>query len=334
MAAVLPPLAEHMVLSTQPSEEYLGPYGGKTEFVKNKHGLNICRYFWPVPPDVTPRGIVVLAHGHGCYLAFDYLRPQGPGKFCVYSGSFVAALNAAGYAVAGNDDRGAGRSEGLRCYCDSFDDYVEDLVATARASREVPLRGFSAPAPAGAPLFAMGLSRGGAVVLTAALKEPSLFSGCICLAPMVSLEKVARQGLNPYLRPLGRLLSWLMPEVALLSTNRNTKFPDLQEAYDVDPNCYHKNTRVRTAQEYLRATEWLAAHTGELSLPLLLFHSEGDTQTDPEGTKRLYALAQSKDKTFVAPEGMWHIILKEPGNDKVKAQVLQWLDEHTTPKAT
>lgn len=37
------------------------------------------RYFWPVPPDVTPRGIVVLAHGHGCYLAFDYLRPQvGP----------------------------------------------------------------------------------------------------------------------------------------------------------------------------------------------------------------------------------------------------------------
>ena len=34
-------------------------------------------------------------------------------------------------------------------------------------------------------------------------------------------------------RPLGRLLSWLMPEVALLSTNRNTKFPDLQEAYDV-----------------------------------------------------------------------------------------------------
>lgn len=43
MAAVLPPLAEHMVLSTQPSEEYLGPYGGKTEFVKNKHGLNICR---------------------------------------------------------------------------------------------------------------------------------------------------------------------------------------------------------------------------------------------------------------------------------------------------
>lgn len=29
---------------------------------------------------------------------------------------------------------------------------------------------------------------------------------------------------------------------------------------------------------------------------------------------------QSKDKTFVAPEGMWHIILKEPGNDKVRGR--------------
>ncbi len=50
----------------------------------------------------------------------------------VYEGSFVAALNAAGFAVAGNDDRGAGRSEGLRCYCQSFDEYVDDMLATVR----------------------------------------------------------------------------------------------------------------------------------------------------------------------------------------------------------
>ncbi len=45
-------------------------------------------------------------------------------------------------------------------------------------------------------------------------------------------------------------------------------------------------------QEYMRATEWLVANQARLKLPLLLFHSEGDTQTDPEGTKRLYEQAQ------------------------------------------
>ncbi len=42
-------------------------------------------------------------------------------------------------------------------------------TARPRACRGVPLHGFAAPADL--PLFAMGLSRGGAVVLTAALKE-------------------------------------------------------------------------------------------------------------------------------------------------------------------
>ena len=30
--------------------------------------------------------------------------------------------------------------------------------------------------------------------------QPELFAGVVCLAPMISLEKVARKGLNPYLR--------------------------------------------------------------------------------------------------------------------------------------
>ena len=56
--------------------------------------------------------------------------PQRPGRAPVYARSWAAAWNAAGYSVAALDARGAGFSDGvrgLRCYTDSFDDYVTDV---------------------------------------------------------------------------------------------------------------------------------------------------------------------------------------------------------------
>lgn len=313
-------------LSDVPDNLYLGPNGGTTQYRTNGRGLKICSYYWPSKGPA--KGILVLAHGHGCYLCFDYLRNQGAGLPTVYEGSFVQLLNEAGFAVCGHDNCGAGRSEGLRCYCDSFDDYVNDFVETARTCDTLGLPTFTP----GLPKYALGMSKGGCVVLTSALKEPELFAGAIALAPMVSLEKVAKRGINPYLRPVGFILNRIIPTAAILAVNRNTMFPDLQKEYDDDPNCFHQSTRVRSAHEYMRATEWLVANQSRLQLPLLLFHSEGDTQTDPEGTKRLYEQAQSEDKTFIAPPGMWHILLKEKGNEQVKQQIVDWLLRHTGPK--
>ncbi len=54
----------------------------------------------------------------------------------MYEGSFVQQLNAAGFAVCGNDNRGAGRSGGLRCYCDSFNDYIDDVLDVAKWVQE------------------------------------------------------------------------------------------------------------------------------------------------------------------------------------------------------
>ncbi|GFR46888.1 hypothetical protein Agub_g8529 [Astrephomene gubernaculifera] len=312
-------------LSSQPDSEYLGPHG-KIRYHKNERGIDICQYYWPATPGTQPKGILVLVHGHGGYLQFDWLKSQGLGRLCCYEGSLVARLNAAGFAVCGNDHRGAGRSGGLRCYCDCFQDYVGDVMQVARSCTTLGLPSFEPQLP----LFLAGMSKGGCVALIAAIKEPAVFSGVICLAPMVSLEKVAKKGLNPYLRPLGALLSRLVPRARLLQASRNTLYPDLQEAYDKDPNCYHEPTRVRNAQEYLRATEWLTRHQGQLGAPLLVFHSEGDTMTDPEGSRRLVEQAKSTDKQFVAPPNMWHVLLKEPGHEQLELQILEWLDKRCT----
>lgn len=54
--------------------------------------------------------------------------PQGVGQPKVYDGSWVAALNAAGFSVAGIDNRGCGRSDGLFGHIHDFDELVADVV--------------------------------------------------------------------------------------------------------------------------------------------------------------------------------------------------------------
>ncbi|GIL47062.1 hypothetical protein Vafri_3890 [Volvox africanus] len=63
-----------------------------------------------------------------------------------------------------------------------------------------------------------------------------------------------------------------------------------------------------------RIREWVALH---------------QTQNSP----RAPLPPQSSDKTFISPPNMWHILLKEPGHEVVKMQILEWLDKRTVQRA-
>jgi hypothetical protein len=45
---------------------------------------------------------------------------------------------------------------------------------------------------------------------------------------MLSLEKVSRKGLNPYIRPIANLLARVAPTAAIVATERNTLYPNIQ----------------------------------------------------------------------------------------------------------
>eukprot|EP00798_Chlamydomonas_sp_ICE-L_P010167 gene10167-8072_t len=108
----------------QDAEQFLGKRG-VLRYWMNPQGNRIATYFWP--SEKPAKAIIVAAHGHGAYLPYEYLNSQGPGEPNIYQGSWVERLNAAGYSVVGCDNQGAGRSEGLRCYTASFDEYVADV---------------------------------------------------------------------------------------------------------------------------------------------------------------------------------------------------------------
>jgi acylglycerol lipase len=69
------------------------------------------------------------------------------------------------------------------------------------------------------------------------------------------------------------------------------------------------------------------AHLHDLKLPLLSFHSEKDTMTDPDGSRALMERASSSDKQLHWVNDMWHIITKEKGNERLRDDIMAWVGE-------
>lgn len=292
--------------------------------LKTERGAELAGYFWPSSSQAV-KGIVICLHGHGSYIGHEMLKITGVKQVPKYEGSWVEKLNSNCYSVAGIDNQGAGRSSGLRCYIDSFDDFVDDILMLAKliqGGKAGP--GFSP----NLPIFLQGASMGGCIATRVAMKEKGLFRGVVLLAPMLSLAKVEAKLINRLLKPLSFILNNLAPTLAVVDSAKNTMHPEMQAIFDADPVCKHGPTRVRNAVEYLRVTHELMDSGGleAVDFPFLCFHSENDTMVDCDGSKALMVRSRSKDKTLRLVNHMWHVIMKEPGSDEVKEEILAWFD--------
>ncbi|KAK9820098.1 hypothetical protein WJX72_006113 [[Myrmecia] bisecta] len=298
---------------------------GSIGVMVNRDGLKLATYYWPATCPGPAKGVVLGVHGHGAYLFIEYLAAKGPGTPVQYRDSWIEKMNSSGYSVCGIDLQSCGFSQGkydLRCYIDSFDDHVQDVIQFARSLHDTSVPGFQK-----LPMFIMGCSLGGCITVNVMRQAGNLFKGAILLAPMLSLERVSQQGLNPYLRPIASLISLLFPAWPIVVTDKNTMYPELQQEWDEDPLCWHGKTRARVAAEYLRITEDVCANMKSFTFPYLAFHSENDTMCDCDGSKKLYAESQAKDKTLRHVNQMWHVIVKEDGNDKVLQEIVEWINK-------
>lgn len=233
----------------------LGPLGYTRELCSSR-GLHLAAYFWPA---AAKKGVVVLIHGHGEYVAYSFLNRDREERR-TYRGSWVEALNEVGWCVCGFDQPGCGLSEhlmGHSSYVEAFDHIVDDVGLLLALIRRDPKWG-------ALPVFLVGNSLGGCIAFHAALEFDHQVAGVALLSPMLSLERVSRAGLNPLLRPLAWLLSVLFPTARIARPQRNRMFPELQLEWAEDPFTDKGLVRARLANEYLRASERAASAAAAL----------------------------------------------------------------------
>ncbi|CEL96834.1 unnamed protein product [Vitrella brassicaformis CCMP3155] len=282
----------------------------------NSKGLTIQTYHYEA---ANPKGIVLCVHGYGTHFRFEYLTLGDQ----LYQGSWVERLVNAGYGVYGWDHQSFGLSDGwqrMRANVESFDDFIDDGIQFLNEQ-------ILSNKKEDVPVFLMGLSMGGCMAaLMAERPEGKALAGVILLSPMLSIETEKER--NKAALPLVDFLSKAIPHLPL-ARQQPAKLEEITAARAKDPLFYKGMARARMSNEILKAVDKVAEGAPQLTAPLLIIHSQRDTQCEPEGSSKFVNLVSSEVREISLLNDMWHNLANEPGNEKVFEEVYDFLRRHT-----
>ena len=274
-----------------------------TNLLTAADGMQLFTQQWQ--PAGATKGVVLIVHGIS----------EHSGRYA----HVAAHLAEHGYATYSYDQRGHGRSPGLRAYVERFDDYLSDLdsyVAQVRLSMGKQ------------PLFLLGHSMGGTVAALYTITRQPAFNGLILSSAALKVPA----NVSPLLVRVASLLSAVAPKrpITKLEINNLARDPAVVQRYQADTLCYQGATRARTGAEILNAMQRIQAAAYKLTLPLLIFHGTADRITDPAGSQMVYDRAQSTDKTLTwYPDG-YHETFNDLDQGRVLGDLTTWLDKIIT----
>lgn len=255
-------------------------------------------------PDGDPSAVVLLVHGYG----------EHSGRYQ----HVIERLVQSDYAVYTLDHRGHGRSEGVRAYCDSMEQFVNDLkVYFDRVKAAQP----------GKKLFVLGHSMGGLISLAFAERYQNQFNGLIVSGAPVNADA----NVPAFLITVGKVLNRVAPKLHLLETGKPgilSTDPEIDIAWANDPLTNKKPMRVRLGVEINKMAGEVRAHLADLKLPILILHGADDQLVNPSGSQVAYEGVSSLDRTLKRYAGMRHEILNEVEKAVVMTDIIDWLNRH------
>jgi alpha-beta hydrolase superfamily lysophospholipase len=262
-------------------------------------GLELYYQCWR--PEGEPKAVLAVVHGFG----------EHSGRY----GNVVDWFVPKGYAVYALDLRGHGRSPGPRGYINAWSEFRGDVKKLLELVHErEPDR----------PVFLLGHSMGGLIVLEYVLHHPEGLVGVISSGPVL-----AQAGVSPFLVLMSRVLSGIAPRLTLdtgLDATAISRDQAVVDAYVNDPLVHSKGT-PRLGTEMTKAYEWTQAHAAEMSIPLLIVHGSVDRLAPPEGSRAFYDKVKFDDKERQVYEGYYHEVFNDIGKEKVLATVETWVEQ-------
>lgn len=258
------------------------------------------------PVHRPPRAILLNLHGLGDHSG---LYPN--------LGSRIPEVGLALYAY---DMRGNGRSPGQRAYLRGWYQYREDLHAFLAQVREWE---------PGLPVFLLGNSLGGLVVLEYALHHAGL-AGVIAAAP-----PLGKLGVPPILMGLGRLLSRVLPRFSLrvgMDLTGLARDPAVVEAVLADP-LFHRRGTARLSTEVTAAIDRVQSGASSFRVPILILHGTADRMVPPDGSRTFFSKVRFSGSELKEYPGAYHGLFADLNAAEVIGDLLGWIDARLAQSA-
>ena len=278
--------------------------------VMDDRHVPLAFYRWEHP---QPRGRIVLAHGYGEHAE----RYRHTARW----------LHDLGWSVSAIDQRGFGRSGGIRGDAQGIRNFVEDLQDFLRHERHYDTQKTApeatfAPPRATHPQILLGHSFGGLVALLTLLWYPDTMEGLVLSAPAIHVRKM------PWpLRVLQACLYRIAPHRPLHLPGDKCQVcsdPVLVQRYWADPLC-HCYATAAFAQALKEGSKSLMGLGAELERPILLLDAGEDTVVDPSAADDFWATAPEALLERHHLSGFYHEIFHDLRRFEAQEIVVEWL---------
>ena len=289
----------------------------------NKNGNQINVIESEYNKDTNNKGILISVHGIGSHFQnigykFNY-NLDGRSKF-------FSKLNLLSYAI---ELEGHGLSQGERCCIYDFQDLVEDVKKLIFILREQHKYD-------NIPIYLIGFSMGGAIIVHLCIKYPKLIDGIILMSPMCGISDSMKPSI--VVEYILRFLLYFFPKKQwvpgsdkdfLKKCSKNEEYLSLKSR---DTVSYNYNQRLTTAYQCLVACEFIKNNSHLFETPLILFHGNQDLVTDYNISLKFFNRISSQDKKFITiDEGYHNLLIPADCNDKTPEYVMttikSWFEE-------
>ena len=255
-------------------------------------------------PDTDPKALIALVHGLG----------EHTGRY-LHVGK---VMTDAGYAMAGFDLRGHGKTGGARGHSSSLNVYMQDI----RKFFDLLAQRYPALSP-----FLYGHSLGGLLSLSYAIQYGAGLKGVMVTGAALRSSLQEQKAKIAVAKLLGAFLPAMTIQSGLDPTtiSRDQKVVD---AY-VSDSLVHYSTSLGFGKSALSAIDLCFARAREFTIPLLIMHGTGDKLTYPRGSEDFARLVgeAGNDVTLKLWDGLYHEIHNEPEKTEVFTFMTEWLDK-------